>query len=49
MLVNQCPNCYLTLKNGEYVWSCDDEHPEVLAQMDVQDQLDQDEEDEEEW
>jgi len=49
MRIYQCPNCYGTLKEGQIVWSCDDEHPEVLAQQDEElEHVDSYEDDEEE-
>lgn len=29
--VNLCPNCRVTVENGQVKWQCDDYHPEVLA------------------
>jgi hypothetical protein len=47
MKVYQCPNCHATLKDGNLIWSCDDEHPEVLDQMEQQ-EGEEEEEDERE-
>ena len=33
MIIHQCPNCMGTLTEKGIRWSCDDYHPEVLAQL----------------
>lgn len=45
LVVNVCKHCQLTLEeDGTGRWSCDSMHPEVLAQMDKQDDRRKDEE-----